>query len=66
MLTLAFIFLVITVVAGFCSYKYREKNNTKRYVSELLAYFCFVVFVTLLITYLAQTSPPIPHEPMPA
>lgn len=60
MLTGAFCFLLIAIIAAY--FEYKELGPTSFLLAKIILYFAVVMFFALLITYIFNSVPPIPQE----
>lgn len=60
MLILAFIFLVIAVLAAY--YEYEGTNPTILLIAKIIMYFSVSVFFVLIISHVFSSTPPIPDD----
>lgn len=60
MLTGAFCFLLLALIAAY--FEYRELGPTSFLLAKLILYFSVIMFFVLLITFIFNSAPPIAQE----
>lgn len=62
MLTGAFIFLIIAIVAGYLGYKQTDLTSMRN--AKRIFYISSIIFLILILTYFLQPSPSAPGIPI--